>query len=494
MENILKNLKESNQIECKLAKKSFPKEALYTYSSFANTDGGVLILGIEEQDGKFTVSGVENPEKIKKELFNILNNPEKVSKNIITDEMVKVIEKNNKVVIFITVPKASYKDKPIYLNKNFSQAYKRNYGGDYRCTESEIKAMIRDSNNETLDSTVIENFTIEDLDEKSLISYRQRFSVLKPEHIFNELDTEEFLIKIGAARKNRKTKIVELTMAGLLVFGKIEAIKEFLPHFNLEYIDKSESNIERWKDRVIYDGTWGEGNLYNFFFIVIEKLYNSVEKEFKLNSDNLMRTEINSVQIALREAFVNAIIHADFKIEESIRIIKYPSYFQFENPGELRITRSEFFNGERTKPRNNIIQDIFRLLNLCERRGSGVPRILKATYENSYKYPEIDNKHECFILKFWNTSEIETLDNINEIEKKILSFIIKYKKINNQTAREKLNLTKHEATDNFNSLLEKKLIIKSGRGRGTNYFMNYSEDKLRIQALEEIDKLKELLL
>ena len=56
MENILKNLKESNQIECKLAKKSFPKEALYTYSSFANTDGGVLILGIEEQDGKFTVS------------------------------------------------------------------------------------------------------------------------------------------------------------------------------------------------------------------------------------------------------------------------------------------------------------------------------------------------------------------------------------------------------------------------------------------------------
>lgn len=354
--------------------------------------------------------------------------------------------------------------------------------------------MIRDSNNETLDSTVIENFIIEDLDEKSLISYRQRFSVLKPEHIFNELDTEEFLIKIGAARKNRKTKIVELTMAGLLVFGKIEAIKEFLPHFNLEYIDKSESNIERWKDRVIYDGTWGEGNLYNFFFIVIEKLYNSVEKEFKLNSDNLMRTEINSVQIALREAFVNAIIHADFKIEESIRIIKYPSYFQFENPGELRITRSEFFNGERTKPRNNIIQDIFRLLNLCERRGSGVPRILKATYENSYKYPEIDNKHECFILKFWNTSEIETLDNINEIEKKILSFIIKYKKINNQTAREKLNLTKHEATDNFNSLLEKKLIIKSGRGRGTNYFMNYSEDKLRIQALEEIDKLKELLL
>lgn len=494
MENILKELKESNQIECKLAKKSFPKEALYTYSAFANTEGGILILGIEEKEGKFIVSGVENAEKIKKEMFDILNNFEKVSRNIITDDMIKTVKKDNKTVIFISVPKASYKDKPIYLNKNFSQAYKRNYEGDYRCTESEIKAMIRDSDDETLDNTVIENFTVEDLDEKSLAGYRQRFSILKPEHIFNELDTENFLTKIGAARRNRKTKIVELTMAGLLIFGKTEAIKEFLPYFNLEYLDKSDSNIERWKDRVIYDGTWGEGNLYNFFFVVIEKLYNSVEKEFKLNSDNIVREEVNSVQIALREAFVNSIIHADFKIEESIRVIKYPSYFQFENPGELRITKIEFFNGERTKPRNNIIQDIFRLLNLCERRGSGVPRILKATYENSYKYPEIENKHDCFILKFWNTSEIENLDNINEIEKKILSFIIKYKTINNQTAREKLNLTKHEATDNFNSLLEKKLIIKSGRGRGTGYFMNYSEDKLRIQALEEIDKLKELLL
>lgn len=488
MENILKKLKESNKIECKLAKKTFPKEALNTYSAFANTDGGILVLGMEENNGKFIVSGIENSEKIKKEMFDILNNPEKVSKNIITDNMVKEISENGKSILTISIPKASYKDKPIHLNKNFRQAYKRNYEGDYRCSESEIKAMIRDSTDETLDNMTIENFTIEDLDERTLLSYRQRFSLLKPEHIFNELDNENFLIKIGAARKNRKTKILEPTMAGLLVFGKIEAIKEFLPYFNLEYIDKSNPKIERWQDRVIYDGTWGEGNLYNFFFIVIKKLYTSVEKEFKLNDDNLMREEINSIQIALREAFVNAIIHADFKIEESLKIIKYPSYFQFENPGELRITKEEFFTGGRTKPRNNTIQDIFRFLNLCERAGTGVPKILKATFENSYKYPEIEDKHECFILKFWNTSEIENLKDVTETEKKILSFIIKYKKISNQIARGRLGLTKHEATDCFNLLLKKELISKAGTGRGTYYIMNYSEDKLKIQLLEEIDK------
>lgn len=497
MENVLKELKESNQIECKLAKKSFPKEALYTYSAFANTEGGILILGIEEENGRFVISGVENIEKVKKEMFDTLNNPEKVSKNIITDDMVDEIEKDGKKVLIISIPKASYKDKPIYLNRNFGQAYKRNYEGDYRCSDSEVKAMIRDSSNETLDSTVIENFTIEDLDEKTLSSYRQRFSVLKPEHIFNELNNENFLMKIGAARKNRKTGVIELTMAGLLIFGKTEVIKEFLPYFNLEYIDKSNPQAERWQDRVIYDGTWGEGNLYNFFFVVIEKLYNSVEKEFKLDNDNLVRTEKNAVQIALREAFVNAIIHADFKIEESLKITRYPSYFQFENPGELRITKEEFFNGGRTKPRNNTIQDIFRFLNLCERAGSGVPKILKATFENSYKYPEIKNEHECFVLKFWNTSEIDNLKNITDTEKKILSYIIKHKKITNQSAREKIGLTKHEATYSFNSLLKKELIIKRGVGRGIHYIMNYSADKLKLQILEEMEKfcskIKEML-
>ncbi len=493
MKDIIEKLKESNKVECKLAKNTFPKEALATYSAFANTDGGVLFLGIKEEGKDLVPVGVANPDKVKKEMFDALNNPQKVSRNLITDEMVKEGEIDEKVILMVKIPRANYKEKPIYLNGNPNQCYKRNYEGDYRCSAEEVKIMMRDSSEDTLDNTLVEGFELDDLDQKSISSYRQRFSLLKPEHAFNEMDTVEFLLKIGALRKNRSTKKNEATLAGILVFGKIESIKEVLPHFHLEYLDKSNPQDERWKDRIIYDGSWGEGNLYNFFFLVINRLYSSVERGFSLEDDKITRTELSDVQVALREAFVNAIIHADYRIEEAVKITRYPNYFEFENPGSLRISRQEFFRGEHSKPRNHIIQDIFRLLNLCERAGSGVPKILKAVREKSYKYPDIEEKDGRFILRFWDTSEIENATDLDDQEKDILKHIMKYKQINNKTAREGLSMTKHEATDTFNRLLEKEYIEKKGTGRGTFYVMKYSEEKQRMKLLGDISEILEAL-
>ena len=329
--------------------------------------------------------------------------------------------------------------------------------------------MIRDSSEDTLDNTIIENFNIDDLDLKSITSYRQRFSILKPEHPFNEMSNDEFLLKIGVLRKNRTKRLTNVTIAGVLVFGKTESIKEVLPHFHLEYLDKSNPANERWTDRIIYDGSWGEGNLYNFFFIVINKLYSNINKGFELDKDNITRKELSNVDEALREAFVNSIIHADFKIEEAIKITRYPNYFEFENPGSLRISREDFFKGEHSKPRNNIIQEIFRMLNLCERAGTGITKILKTVREKSYKFPNIEEKNGRFLFKFWDTSEIENATDLKEKEKEILGYIIKNKQINNKIAREELELTKHEATDSFNDLIKKEYIQKNGIGRGTFY-------------------------
>lgn len=493
LKKFMLELKESNKVECKLAKNNFPKEALNTYSAFANTEGGVLFLGIEEKENEFILVGVDNSDKIKKDMFDTLNNPQVVSKNLLNDSMVSVEKINEKEIIIIEIPSASYKDKPIYLRENIFLAYKRNHEGDYKCSKDEIKKMIRDSSEEELDNMNLEGFGIEDFDNNSIKGYRQRFSSLKLAHPFNELSEEEFLIKIGALRRNRKNKKIEATLGGMLVFGKTECIKEILPHFHLEFLDKSDISQERWTDRIIYDGSWGEGNLYNFFFIVIKKLYSSVKKPFKISEDKVSREENSKVEEALREAFVNSLIHADFRIEEAIKITKFPNYFEFENPGQLRITREDFFRGEHSKPRNNIIQEIFRAINLCERAGTGIPRILKVVREEAYKYPEVEEKNEKFIFRFWNTSEIENMKNISEKEKIILEYIKKFNKIANSDARENLGLKKHESIKLFNKLLEKNYIEKHGTGKGIYYTMNYSEDEKNIKKLENINEQLEKL-
>lgn len=484
-----KKLRETNNIECKLSKTSFPKEALKTYSSFANTDGGILILGLEEKENQFIAIGVEDSSKIKKEFFDALNNKTMVSKNILDDSKVIVQKIEGKEIVFIKIPRASYKDKPIFLYNSFNNSYKRNHEGDYKCSEEEIRKMIRDSSEESLDNSIVENFSIDDLDVATIKSYRQRFALLKPEHVFNTMTDEEFLKKLRILVKNRKSGELEPTIGGLLVFGKSESIKEALSHFHLEYIDKSSIVTERWRDRVIYDGTWGEGNLYNFFFTVIERLYSSLEKSFEMLSDKLTRRENSNVQIALREAFVNAIIHADFAIEEGIKITKYSNYFEFENPGQLRISKEDFFKGEHSKPRNHIIQEIFRHINLCERAGSGIPKILKVVKEEAYRYPEIEEKDEKFIFRFWNIGIIENMKNISKDEKIILEYLVKFGKINNKDARENLGLKKHELVEIFNALIKKDYLERCGVGRGIYYILKCSsEDEKRIRAIERINE------
>jgi predicted HTH transcriptional regulator len=476
LENKFQNLKESYKLECKLAKNTFPKEGLKSYSAFANTDGGKLILGIEEIKNELCPVGVENPEKIIKELFDNLNNNKIVNKNIITNNMVKVEIIEGKSIIIIDIPRAKYVDKPIYLNDNLDQSYKRNYEGDYRCTKEEIKIMLRDAAEDTFDSMLLEDYDESDLDMKSVSSYRQKFNDLKPEHPFSELPMEEFLEKINVIKKDRKKQKRCLTLAGLLVFGKTTSIKDTISYFHLEYVDKSEINIERWGDRVIYDGTWGEGNIYNFYFLAINKIYNSMERNFEINNDKITRAELTDVQIALREAFVNSIIHADFKIEEGLKITKYHDYFEFENPGILRISQSDFFNGEHSKPRNHFIQEIFRFLNLCERAGTGIPKILKTVKSKSYRYPEIDEKNNIFIFKFWYINEIESIKGLTKDEKSILLYLSKYKIINSKIAREELGFTKYKAVELFNKLIEQKIIKKIGESRATGYILCYSKE------------------
>ena len=176
-----------------------------------------------------------------------------------------------------------------------------------------MDVLISDSFPKSYDSNVLEKFSFDDLDIKTVTSYITRFSNLNPAHPFITLDTIKFLEAIGAMSKDRSTKvpILKPTVAGLLVFGKYRSIRDAINHYSVEYIDKrlSLENQERYSDRIIYDGTWGEGNLYNFFFAVIPKLSNSLISKFDVEDDNITRKDESLLHIAIREALVNSIIH-----------------------------------------------------------------------------------------------------------------------------------------------------------------------------------------
>lgn len=117
----LQTLIESEQVEFKLAggkdgKGELPKDFWPTYSAMANGRGGWVILGVKEQDGEFTPVGVVDSQKIKTDLFNQLNDRDRVSANVIRSEKdVQLVSLQGKEVLAIHISPAMRKQKPVHL-------------------------------------------------------------------------------------------------------------------------------------------------------------------------------------------------------------------------------------------------------------------------------------------------------------------------------------------------------------------------------------------
>ena len=484
--DILK-LGESEDLECKKSKNEVPKSLWDTYSAMANTNGGIILLGIDEVDNELIITGVENVDKVIKDFWSTLNG-EKVNKNILKNEDLEVIDIDNKSVIKINIPRAYYKDKPIFINGNpYKGTYKRNYEGDYKCHEDEVNAMIRDASEQGGDSIILEGYDMCDIDANTLKRYRNRFVVVNPDHIWNELSDEDFLRQLGAISKNRSTKQEGLTLAGLLMFGKGLSIREAYPYINIDFRDERDSNEEvRYNDRITIDGTW-ENNLYNFYTMVIPKLTEGLKVPFYM--ENLTRIDDTLVHKALREAFVNAIVHGDYNSQGTLKVIRYKDHYEFSNAGNLKISKEDIFSGGNSKSRNPKIQTILRMIGLGENIGSGFPTILKAWNQQHWRLPQLEEniKLNTVTLNLWMVSLIpeecitkikdlygKKFDSLDELE--ILAIVTAYLegRVTNSRLQTICNNHPNDITKILYGLVQKKFLIEEGYGRGKIYHINKS--------------------
>ena len=125
--------KEGTEVEFKSALGGFPGSFWETYSAFANTKGGVIVLGVKEKNHRFTPDGFtdEQVDKYKKTFWDCANNKGKVSHCLLMDKDVIEGELDGKKVLVFVIPRAPFDVKPVYINGNPNQAFKRNHEGDY---------------------------------------------------------------------------------------------------------------------------------------------------------------------------------------------------------------------------------------------------------------------------------------------------------------------------------------------------------------------------
>lgn len=394
-------LRESVDLECKLAagrdgQGALPEDFWPTYSAFANTQGGVVLLGVREKKLQFSVEGIANVTKVRKDLFDALNNRNKVSTNVLNDASVLEIVLEGRTILVIDIPRATRKQRPVYLTTNpfAGHTYRRLNDGDRQLPDEEVKRMLAEQVEDSRDNRILRSFGIKDMNLETFRAYRQVFANRDPGHPWNAHDDHEFLRQIGGWRRNRETDESGLTLAGLLMFGQMVAIQEELPNYMLDYQERPEARTEkRWIDRLTLDGKWS-GNLYDFYRKVYLKLTADLKVPFQLEKGE--RKDETPVHEALREALTNVIVHADYSDRASVLVVKRPDMFGFRNPGLMRIPVEVALHGGESDCRNRTLHQMFRYVGVGEQAGTGLPKILRGWQPQHWSPPKFYDTPEPY--------------------------------------------------------------------------------------------------
>lgn len=399
---------EDKDWEFKAARGGLPGSLWETYSAMANTDGGVIVLGVKEADGDFEVQGLNDPARMEKDFWATINNRGKVSVNLLANGDVRIVSVEGDPVLVVQVPRASRRQRPVFVGQNpLDGTYRRYSDGDYLCSRDEVGRMLADQAEQPADCEILSGFGIEDLDKRSLEQYRNRFASRSPAHPWLTFDDKGLLEKIGGWRTDRSSGQEGLTVAGLLMFGKDEAIRDpsGVPQYHVDYRERLSADPQvRWTDRIWPDGTW-VANLFQFFGRVYPRLVMDLKIPFQFtpqrpgeatttpSTDLFQRHDETIIHEGIREALVNSMIHADFRGQGGIIVERFRDRLEFSNPGTLLLGMEQILKGGVSECRNKTLQGMFAMLGYGEKAGSGLDKIRQGWATQKWRWPLILEQH-----------------------------------------------------------------------------------------------------
>ena len=471
---------ENNRLEAKKALGGLPHSIWETYSAFANTLGGIILLGVEEyRDKSLHPVDLPSPEQMVKTFWEGVNDPKTASVNIPSPKDVQIENVSGCHIIVINVPRADRSCRPVYIYGNPLNSYRRNGEGDYRCTPEEFLSMVRDASVPSQDLTVLEEMNISNFNPESVQEYRRRMKVTRPGHEWETLDDEAFLTRIGAAGAGEDGRI-HATCGGLLMFGNEYDIVRVFPQYFLDYREEHHGSNSEWTERIVSSSGGWSGNVLDFYFRVCSRILRDMKTPVEIKKG--MRPDDIPVLTALREALANCIVNADYYGRGGLVIIKEASAIRFSNPGTFRIDINTAKSGGFSDPRNGTILKMLNLIDIGKRAGSGIPGIFKVWRDQNWQEPEIlqsaNPDRTTLYLSFLSAdpgkSAVKTRDKDKSTTKMvkrqmIIDYLTDHVRANSHELSEYLNLKPSRMRDYINELIRDGIVIPEGGRRNRTY-------------------------
>lgn len=332
--------------------------------SFSNTAGGIILIGVED-DG--TIVGLDDPGEVQEKLANSIS--DNIKPQVLPD--ISVFSVEGKSVVLVQV---DYAKGPFFLNdKGPEKGTYIRLGSSNRLASLEVvEELKRTAQYASFDAIPCDDVKESQLDQRKMLAVFSKNG--------EKLNTEHLLSLGLLTKKGRK---IIATNGGVILFG--------LPEIRLKYFAYAEARCARFKgtsraefiDRISLEGG---------VLSAIEEVPKFIRRNTRMAGQfgEMKRKDIPEYSPeGIREALINAIVHANYEINGSrIFIAIYDDHLEIQNPGIMPPGMSiEQFKAGVSRIRNPVIARTFREMGLVEEWGSGYRRIKEACEEGGYPLP-----------------------------------------------------------------------------------------------------------
>jgi ATP-dependent DNA helicase RecG len=350
LSNILKQ-GESQTVEFK---ETFQEESLQTIGAFANTHGGTLLIGVNDSGVPIGVTVGKATLREMADKIAACTEP-----RVVPDLQVASLQR--RTIIAIQVPE--YPIKPVAVR---GRCYRRVGDSNRQLSPSAIAEMHMASTGTSWDARPLIDGTIKDLDLARVRRYMMLATNVGRRNFVRGDRPQDVLEKLELVRDGRPT------WAAVLLFGKHpqSPLTQATVHCG-----RFHTEIDITDDRLI------EGSIIDQIEETMDFLKKHINVRFVITGKP-QRDQIWDYPLeALREAVVNAICHRDYGDTADIQIKVFDDHVRIWSPGLLPygVTFEELYRRTHaSKPRNKLIAQVFYDLEIIERYGSGIQRMLDA--------------------------------------------------------------------------------------------------------------------
>jgi len=384
---------EGNRLEFK---ERFTDSVLKTIAAFANTYGGLIIVGVND---KKEIVGIDTDDKNYQKIINKV-----VNKLGITPSF-EIVEVNDRFILAIEVSRS-------YIPVSFEGKYYKRVGNTTReMNFEELKRFFqRDLRWERFSER---DFRIDEIDEHSVRSFLRTAKAKGRLTVFSgEEPIEEVFERLGLMENGK------INNAGMMLFGKSPQ----------KYFDHARVRVVRLKDNITIIGDrWIDGNLFNQFRETEEAIKNFINVRYEIRG--FEREDVWDYPLeAIREAIANALLHRDYLRPINVQIKIYDDKLWFYNVGGLpeEWNTEKLLTSHASMPRNPTIFNIFYLAGIVESVGSGIERMIQALKTAGLPELKVEANHLEFTLVF--LKDVYTEDylqklGLNERQIKLRKFV-----------------------------------------------------------------------